>query len=40
MIYVVITEIIPTSQSNESKNIMTLYTMIGFTIMMMLDILL
>ena len=38
MIYVVISELIPESQSNEKKDLMALFTIIGFTIMMILDI--
>ena len=39
MIYVVIQELIPASQSNEKKDLMALFTIIGFSIMMTLDIL-
>ncbi len=38
MIYVVIEELIPESQSNERKDLMALFTLIGFSIMMILDI--
>ena len=38
MIYVVISELIPESQSNEKKELMAICTIIGFTIMMILDI--
>lgn len=38
MIYVIVEELIPESQQNANKNIITLYTMIGFIIMMMLDV--
>ena len=38
MIYVVISELIPESQSNEKKEIMAIFTIIGFTIMMILDV--
>ena len=38
MIYVVIEELIPESQNNGNKNIMTLFAIIGFLIMMILDI--
>lgn len=38
MIYVVVEELIPESQSNEKKDLMALFTLIGFTIMMCLDI--
>ena len=39
MIYVVVEELIPESQSNEKKDLMALFTIIGFSIMMTLDIL-
>lgn len=38
MIYVVVEELIPESQTNKKKNLMSLFTIIGFTIMMILDI--
>lgn len=38
MIYVVTEELIPESQKNNKKELMTLFTIIGFTIMMILDI--
>ena len=38
MIYVVVEELIPESQSNESKDLMALFTIIGFSIMMILDV--
>ena len=38
MIYVVVEELIPESQTNEKKEIMALFTLIGFTIMMILDL--
>ena len=38
MIYVVIQELIPASQSNEKKDLMALFSLIGFSIMMILDI--
>ena len=38
MIYVVIEELIPESQSNKNKDLMALFTLIGFSIMMILDI--
>ena len=38
MIYVVIEELIPESQSNKRKDLMTLFTLIGFSLMMILDI--
>lgn len=38
MIYVVVEELIPESQTNKKKEIMALFTLIGFSIMMILDI--
>ena len=38
MIYVVVEELIPESQTNERKDIMALFTLIGFSIMMILDV--
>lgn len=38
MIYVVVEELIPESQTNEKKDLMALFTLIGFSIMMILDI--
>ena len=38
MIYVVIQELIPASQTNKRKDLMALFSLIGFTIMMILDI--
>ena len=38
MIYVVVQELIPESQSNKKKNVMALFTLIGFSIMMILDV--
>ena len=38
MIYVVIQELIPESQSNKRKDLMALFTIIGFSVMMILDI--
>lgn len=38
MIYVVIEELIPESQNNKNNNLMTMFTIIGFIIMMILDI--
>ena len=40
MIYVVVQELIPESQTNEKKDIMALFTLIGFSIMMILDVVL
>ncbi len=38
MIYVVVEELIPESQTNKRKEIMALFTLIGFTLMMILDL--
>ena len=38
MIYVVAEEIIPESQTNERKDRMALFTIIGFSVMMLLDV--
>lgn len=38
MIYVVVEELIPESQSNKCKDFMAFFTLIGFTIMMVLDV--
>lgn len=38
MIYVVVSELIPESQSNQKKEVMAIFTIIGFTIMMILDV--
>lgn len=38
MIYVVVEELIPESQTNEKKDIMALFTLVGFSIMMILDV--
>lgn len=38
MIYVVIQELIPASQSNEKKDLMALFSIFGFILMMILDI--
>jgi len=38
MIYVVVQELIPESQSNERKEIMALFTLVGFSVMMILDV--
>ena len=38
MIYVVVAELIPESQTNKKKEIMSLFTLIGFTLMMILDL--
>lgn len=38
MIYVVVQELIPASQANEKKEKMALFTLIGFSVMMILDV--
>lgn len=38
MIYVVVEEIIPESQASNKKSLMTLFTIVGFSIMMILDV--
>lgn len=38
MIYVVVEELIPESQTNERKDFMALFTLIGFSVMMILDV--
>ena len=38
MIYVVVSELIPESQTNEKKDLMAFFTIIGFTVMMILDV--
>ena len=38
MIYVVVEEIVPESQTNKRKDLMALFTLIGFSLMMVLDI--
>jgi ZIP family zinc transporter len=38
MIYVVVEELIPESQSNKKKDLMAFFTLIGFCIMMILDV--
>ena len=38
MIYVVVQELIPESQTNEKKDLMALFTLVGFAIMMILDL--
>ena len=38
MIYVVVEELIPESQTNKKKDLMALFTLIGFSVMMVLDI--
>lgn len=38
MVYVVVEELIPESQSNTRKDLMALFTLIGFSVMMILDV--
>ncbi len=38
MIYVAVSELIPESQNNKCKNLMSFFTLLGFTIMMLLDV--
>lgn len=38
MIYVIVEELIPESQQNSNQDIVTLYTLVGFIIMMILDV--
>lgn len=38
MIYVVVEELIPESQTNKKKDLMAMFTIIGFSIMMILDV--
>ena len=38
MIYVVVCELIPESQSNKRKDLMAIFTLIGFSVMMILDV--
>ena len=38
MIYVIVSELIPESQSNKKKEIMAIFTIIGFSVMMILDV--
>lgn len=38
MIYVIVSELIPESQTNKKKELMAFFTIIGFTIMMILDV--
>ena len=38
MIYVVVEELIPESQTNKKKDFMALFTLIGFAVMMILDV--
>ena len=38
MIYVVVEELIPESQTNENKDWMAFFTLVGFAVMMLLDV--
>ena len=38
MIYVVVEELIPESQTNKSKDLMAIFTILGFAVMMFLDV--
>lgn len=38
MIYVVIEELVPESQTNSNKSLMALFTLIGFSVMMIMDV--
>ena len=38
MVYVVVEELIPESQSNRKKDLMAFFTLIGFSVMMVLDV--
>jgi len=38
MIYVVVEELIPESQTNKKKDLMALFTLVGFSVMMVLDV--
>ena len=38
MIYVVVEELIPESQTNKKKDLMALFTLIGFSVMMIMDL--
>ena len=38
MIYVVVQELIPESQTNKKKEVMAMFTLVGFSVMMILDI--
>lgn len=38
MIYVVVEELIPESQTNAKKDVMALFTLVGFAVMMVLDV--
>lgn len=38
MFYVVVSDLIPESQRNKKKNLMTIVTLLGFVVMMILDV--
>ena len=38
MLYVVVEELIPESQTNENKDWMALFTLVGFSVMMVMDV--
>ena len=38
MIYVVVQELIPESQTNHQKDLMAIFTLIGFAVMMLMDV--
>ena len=38
MIYVVVQELIPESQTNQQKDLMAIFTLIGFGVMMIMDV--
>ncbi len=38
MVYVVVQELIPESQTNEKKDLMALFTILGFIVMMVFDV--
>lgn len=40
MIYVIVSELVPESQTNKNKRLISMFSLIGFTIMMILDVLL
>ena len=40
MIYVVVSELIPECETNKHKNLISMFSLVGFTIMMILDVLL
>ena len=38
MIYVAVAELIPESQNNTKKSVMALFTIVGFSVMMVMDL--